>query len=419
MFSKVATLPVPGSPINVDSPQRREFLAEGLPKQFDRNILGHGSYGTVIKAVYKDKQVAVKVIDKLNAEKLSTIANEANILGWHHENIIEILKIDSGPREAVVIMERFPGQCLQHILERQKLPLYHIIRISADIIKALCYCHDRNLLHLDVKPKNVLVAIFGSKGPAEKLYQCKLCDFGSSMVTASSKKQTSPRGTIRYMAPELLRNEQPTTKADIYSLGITMWQLKVRKDPYFWIMENQSVVYKVVKENMRPDDKSMCKNRNILSPITLNNCPCRHSGSEQFDHCIETAKPLKLLQNRHKTTSPATGRDKLSILFSNISKRFNSLTPQKCTNSGSKQFSAISQVKKTLFESVIIKVNSEAIDEDYELTKIFREKFTKHKKRVEVLFENLYENCWDTDPAKRPENSAVNSSLIALLKYFE
>ena len=93
--------------------------------------------------------------------------------------------------------------------------------------RALVHCHQMKVLHLDVKPANVLVT---SKGI------CKLGDFGCSASTAKHGTPVGAKaflvGTPGYQAPELLLGKSPTAACDVYSLGILLWQLDSREVPY-------------------------------------------------------------------------------------------------------------------------------------------------------------------------------------------
>ena len=93
--------------------------------------------------------------------------------------------------------------------------------------KALAHCHKRGVLHLDVKPANVLVSRRGV---------CKLGDFGCSIVTSKKRVSSGNKaflvGTPGYQAPELLLGKVPTAACDVYSLGLLFWQLDSREVPY-------------------------------------------------------------------------------------------------------------------------------------------------------------------------------------------
>ena len=93
--------------------------------------------------------------------------------------------------------------------------------------RALVHCHQMKVLHLDVKPANVLVT---SKGI------CKLGDFGCSVSMATKGISVGAKaflvGTPGYQAPELLLGKSATAACDVYSLGILLWQLDSREVPY-------------------------------------------------------------------------------------------------------------------------------------------------------------------------------------------
>lgn len=261
-----AKLNVPKIEINFDTPNRDHFLRDDFPRRHGYTVLGRGSYGVVIKARYKGKSVAVKIVEthRKHRSRYDSLRNESNILNLKHENIVRVLKIISGAQYGLVIMERFDGQCLQNILnQNHAITVYHRLLILCDIINGLCFCHRHHIVHLDVKPQNVIVCLLipGCQSDIQQCahvrnYICKLCDFGSSIVlnTLTLNDKSSNRGTIRYMAPELLRGAGGISEpADIYSFGISMWQLSEGKDPYNTIASNEAVAYNVVKKKLRPD----------------------------------------------------------------------------------------------------------------------------------------------------------------------
>ncbi|KAH8407564.1 hypothetical protein KR222_006696, partial [Zaprionus bogoriensis] len=242
------------------TPKRNELLKDGPPEAgLNRcHVLGRGAYGTVFKAIYREHAVALKIIKN---SAISTLHNEAHVLNWKHRNIVRLIKLESTPEFGLLIMERPNGLCLQRVLDTLALPLVHRVLITLDMLAALRYCHAQHVLHLDVKPPNVLVAL-GTK-PSCKLYNrnyiCKLCDFGSSIKLddESCAQPATAQGTLRYMSPEALRSAPLSCASDIYSLGITMWQLQARRLPYHTLNCNESIAYQVVKHDLRPDDYTL------------------------------------------------------------------------------------------------------------------------------------------------------------------
>ncbi|KAH8292570.1 hypothetical protein KR018_003109, partial [Drosophila ironensis] len=239
------------------TPKRRELLKAGTPGSNRCQLLGRGAYGAVFKAIYRDRSVAVKII---RARAASSLHNESHLLNLKHKNIVRLLKLEISVEFGLVIMECPRGQSLQRIVDILELPLLHRMLITLDVVAALRHCHSHNVLHLDVKPNNILLA-FGARlslsSKFKRSYICKLCDFGSSMEIGEIS--TGSRGTLRYMSPEALRSASLSAASDIYSLGITMWQLQTRSLPYQSVDCNETIAYQVVKRDLRPDSYAELK----------------------------------------------------------------------------------------------------------------------------------------------------------------
>lgn len=158
--------------------------------------------------------------------------------------------------------------------------------ITLDILAALRYCHSHHVLHLDVKPPNVLVALgtksTGGRNLCNRSYICKLCDFGSSIkLDESCANQSTAKGTLRYMSPEALRSSTLSCASDIYSLGITMWQLQARRLPFYTLTCNESIAYQVVKHDLRPDNYTLLEQLKLGTgqvPGATNSCNCAERG---------------------------------------------------------------------------------------------------------------------------------------------
>jgi len=148
-------------------------------------------------------------------------------------------------------MEFAGPRTLQNILnnELEVIGEDRRMKFASHMTMALEFIHEQNIAHLDVKPGNILV---------DSKDVCKLGDFSCSQLVNKGDENlpVSPThsyltGTFAYRAPELLKGECPTPKADIYSLGICLWQLLTREQPYG--LENIYVVaFGVVAYNLRP-----------------------------------------------------------------------------------------------------------------------------------------------------------------------
>ncbi|KAH8297438.1 hypothetical protein KR044_011854, partial [Drosophila immigrans] len=257
--------------IVLTTPKRNELLRDGPTESMSNrcHVLGRGAFGTVFKALYREHSVALKVIKN---SAISTLHNEAHVLNWKHKNIVRLLKLESNAEFGLLIMERPNGMCLQRVTDTLALPLVHRVLISLDVLAALRYCHCQHVLHLDVKPPNILVALgakansIGKQCIYNRSYICKLCDFGSSIkLDELCSNHINTKGTLRYMSPEALRSAPLTCASDIYSLGITMWQLQARRLPFYQLNCNDTIAYQVVKYDLRPDNYSLLEELKLSS----------------------------------------------------------------------------------------------------------------------------------------------------------
>ncbi|KAK6626993.1 hypothetical protein RUM44_009470 [Polyplax serrata] len=256
--------------LSADTPERNTNFYKNIENISDcrLRILGKGSFGTAIQATYKGELVAAKVVPP---HKSSTLKNELNNFFLSHPNIVKTLRVISNEENGscgLVIMEMCSSSNLENLIleESYNLTVNSVVSFATDICRALDYCHSQRVLHLDVKPKNVLVNLTTNT--------CKLCDFGSSCLLFGEDDPAEERAdyetlqsTAVYTSPELLSGGSPTDKSDVYSVGITLWQLVHRKKPY--VADNkidlQSTIYKVVKLKKRPEGRG--KKNDVLENL--------------------------------------------------------------------------------------------------------------------------------------------------------
>ena len=148
---------------------------------------------------------------------------------------------------AVIIMEYVGSRNLHRLLvelQDKVLGRSWLVQAGHQVALALSHCHSKGIIHLDVKPANVLVTRKGV---------CKLGDFGCSVSLndLSLGMDHSLVGTPGYQAPEFLRGQHPTSHCDVYSLGILLWQLDSREVPFSG-RHPQVVMYQVVATCARP-----------------------------------------------------------------------------------------------------------------------------------------------------------------------
>ncbi|XP_012285905.1 serine/threonine-protein kinase mos isoform X2 [Orussus abietinus] len=233
--------------INLDTPQRRKILKEGLPKERERAIIGSGGFGLVVRASYKGSQIAAKMMSRnrrsditAKAEKLASTLN--------HENIIKIRGIEQGSALTLIAME-LCGTSLEERLEETEMVPRERVEIWLAIARALKFCHEAGVIHADVKPKNILIGPDGRP---------KLADFGSCVSAEVEDEKTSTRdlrGTPGYSAPEVVRGGTPSSASDIFSLGVVAWQMVSRKRPFLGL-DIHAILY-LSGNGARPENEDL------------------------------------------------------------------------------------------------------------------------------------------------------------------
>jgi tRNA A-37 threonylcarbamoyl transferase component Bud32 len=187
-------------------------------------FLGDGAFSIVYEGVYRGRNVAIKKL-KVDMQR-NELHNEVNILRTvHHPNIVELVGISIDPR--LIVMELVSGTTLERLLHKgsvehqpvsEKNQILHTklvfttkLNILIGVAKGMRHLHNRYppICHRDLKPSNILVS--------KRLREVKLCDFGVARFLSFST-MTGHTGTIQYMGPELILNDECcyTPACDVY-----------------------------------------------------------------------------------------------------------------------------------------------------------------------------------------------------------
>ncbi len=206
-------------------------LAINIPGYTVLRPLGQGGMATVHLAVQQSlgREVALKILSPaLSGDPVASerFLREARIAAnLHHPHIIAIHDVGVHAGVAYMAMEYEPGGTVAPVAGQRSDPA-HALRIVRDIAEALGYAHEAGVVHRDVKPENILRRRDGA---------CVLSDFGIARAVESDSALTregTSVGTPFYMSPEQLRGEQVDGRADLYSLGVVLYQLLTGELPY-------------------------------------------------------------------------------------------------------------------------------------------------------------------------------------------
>lgn len=231
---------VAGMPPDVPAPYKLEKL------------IGRGGFGAVYLAtdVRLRRQVAIKVIDqaRMDARARAALQSEARTLAsLTHPHIVALYAFEETDTHAFLVMEYVAGQPLAERLAESVLSLDDTVRIVGDVAAALGFAHRQGVLHLDIKPGNILLT--DDDEP-------KLVDFGLSQVAGGLAADAERIfGTPAFMAPELIRNEPPGPPTDLYALGVMLYLMSTGRLPFSG--DTRMAMFRAHLEDTPPDPQAL------------------------------------------------------------------------------------------------------------------------------------------------------------------
>ncbi|KAK8957054.1 Serine/threonine-protein kinase EDR1 [Platanthera zijinensis] len=229
--------------------------------------LGSGTFGTVFHGKWRGTDVAIKRIKKScfagrSSEEdrlMKDFWREAQILSkLHHPNVVAFYGVvpDGGGGTLATVTEFMVNGSLRHVLVRKDRTLDRRKRlvIAMDAAFGMEYLHSKNIVHFDLKCDNLLVNLRDSQRPI-----CKVGDFGLSRIKRNTLVSGGVRGTLPWMAPELLNgcSTRVSEKVDVFSFGIVMWEIVTGEEPYA-DMHCGAIIGGIVNNTLRPPVPEHC-----------------------------------------------------------------------------------------------------------------------------------------------------------------
>ncbi|VFQ83383.1 unnamed protein product [Cuscuta campestris] len=229
--------------------------------------LGSGTFGTVYHGKWRGTDVAIKRIKKScftgrssEQERLTDeFWREADILSkLHHPNVVAFYGVvQDGPGGTLATVTEFMvNGSLRHVLlcKDRHLDRRKRLIIATDAAFGMEYLHSKNIVHFDLKCDNLLVNL---KDPSRPI--CKVGDFGLSKIKRNTLVTGGVRGTLPWMAPELLNgsSNKVSEKVDVFSFGIVLWEILTGEEPYA-NMHYGAIIGGIVNNTLRPHIPSFC-----------------------------------------------------------------------------------------------------------------------------------------------------------------
>jgi serine/threonine protein kinase len=201
------------------------FRGQIIGKYKILSTIGSGGFGTVYLAedTWINKKVALKVPHKQGVDFGELLREPRLLASLNHPNIVTILTAEKQENVFFIVMEFVPGETLETIIAREgPLDVARALDYTCQISNAVDHAHRQGVLHRDLRPSNVLVADSG---------MLKVADFGTSRFLEIAAHGTTVIGSPPYMAPEQFQGKAMFA-SDIYSLGVTMYQMLTGVLPY-------------------------------------------------------------------------------------------------------------------------------------------------------------------------------------------
>lgn len=195
-------------------------------------LIGSGGMALVYRAYDEidDRTVAIKILkDEFlgNEEFIRRFKNESKAIAvLSHPNIVKVYDVSFGDRIQYIVEEYIDGITLKEYLDQQKeVKWKEAIHFTIQILRALQHAHEKGIVHRDIKPQNIMLLQDGT---------IKVTDFGIARFSRSETRTMTDKaiGSVHYIAPEQARGDLTDEKADIYSVGVMLYEMITGQLPF-------------------------------------------------------------------------------------------------------------------------------------------------------------------------------------------
>ncbi len=209
------------------------FCGKRLDGRYEiREIIGVGGMAVVYKAYdnIDDRIVAIKILKDeylTNEDFKRRFKNESKAIAvLSHPNIVRVYNVSFGDRLQYIVMEYVDGITLKEYIQQQGvIDWKEAVHFTSQILAALQHAHDKGIVHQDIKPQNIMLLHDGT---------IKVADFGIARFSRTDNNTTSENaiGSVHYISPEQARGEMTDDKADIYSVGVVLYEMITGQLPF-------------------------------------------------------------------------------------------------------------------------------------------------------------------------------------------
>ncbi|HEX4949744.1 MAG TPA: protein kinase [Blastocatellia bacterium] len=268
------------------------------------NLLGQGGMGEVYLAedTRLPRLVAVKLLPKSVTEDPDSVARfkrEAYAASAiTHPNVAHIYDLGVVKGQHYLVMEYVKGETLRQLLQQQRLPALQSLDIALQIADALNAAHQTGVIHRDIKPENIMV------GPDGYI---KVLDFGLAKITQAESERNHSKpiensfsdtkpgfilGTTPYMSPEQVRGQVLAARADLWSLGVVLYEMLTGRKPFEGETNSDITAAILLKEPPPlPKDRSIPKDaRKILLKALAKNPAARYQTANEMKFDLSRLK---------------------------------------------------------------------------------------------------------------------------------